>query len=420
MLFVSFIYAFTSTIGKLAIIHSYPYFFGILYNTALTMIIVLFLPVAVSAAPKRFMFKKPLVGVILGAIVAVTIFSHMLAISMTNVAYMILETDKSVVRGNLWRPMVSGRKNSGEVDRSRHYDNRRILHRLVCMKEEEKKIMKIMKLFFLIIAVWVFLSGTAFPAPPGRIVSLAPSITEILYDLDLGDRIAAVTTFCDYPPQALKKPKIGGYSNPSIETIVAMKPDMVVMIDDGNPLEIRDRLKKLNINTYVFTAKRLMELPQGIRDLGVALGIKDRAYKRANRIEEAIRQYERKSQKFSTHTARKKVLFIIQPEPLIVAGPGTVIDDALKILGVQNIAGNAASSYPKYSIEDVIRHSPDVIFIGHAPGMTGDTSKWLVRRLNSLDAVKKGRIYYTSESLYRLTPKAISGIEEISGYLRRY
>ena len=279
--------------------------------------------------------------------------------------------------------------------------------------------MRIMKLFCIIIAVWIFLLGPAYSAPPGRIVSLAPSITEILYDLGLGDQIVAVTTFCDYPPQALKKPKIGGYSNPSIETIIAMKPDMVVMIDDGNPVEIRDRLKKLKINTYVFRAKRLTELPQGIRDLGIALGIKDRAFKRANRIEKEIRQYARKSQKFSPHTARKKVLFIIQPEPLIVAGPGTVIDDALKLLGLQNIAGNAASSYPKYSIEDVIRHSPDVIFIGQAPGMTGDTSKWLLRRLNSLDAVKKGRIYYTSESLYRLTPKAISGIEEISGYLRR-
>jgi len=280
--------------------------------------------------------------------------------------------------------------------------------------------MKIMKLHFLIIAILIFLSGTALSAPPGRIVSLAPSVTEILYDLGLGDRIAAVTTFCDYPPQALKKPKIGGYSNPSIETIVAMRPDLVVMIDDGNPLEIRDRLKKLHINTYIFRAKRLTELPQGIRDLGIALGIKDRAFKRANRIEKEIRQHERKSQKLSPHTARKKVLFIIQPEPLIVAGPDTVIDDALKLLGVQNIAGNAASSYPKYSIEDVIRYSPDVIFIGHAPGMTGDTAKGLFRRLNSLDAVKKGRVYYTSESLYRLTPKAISGIEEIAGYLGRY
>ena len=102
MLFVSFIYAFTSTIGKLAIIHSNPYFFGIIYNTALTMIMIIFLPVAVTAAPKKFKLKKPFVGLILGAIVAVTIFSHMLAISMTNVAYMISLKRTSLLFGVLY------------------------------------------------------------------------------------------------------------------------------------------------------------------------------------------------------------------------------------------------------------------------------------------------------------------------------
>jgi len=278
---------------------------------------------------------------------------------------------------------------------------------------------RIMRICFLATLLWISLSVSAFPAPPERIVSLAPSVTEILYDLGLGDRIAAVTTFCDYPPQALDKPKIGGYSNPSIEAIIAMKPDLVVMIDDGNPIEIRNRLTKLNINTYVFRAKRLTELPQGIRDLGIVLGIKDRAFKRADRIETAIRKYERKIQKSPPRYLKKKAIFIIQAEPLIVAGTNTVIDDALKLLGLQNIASDADSPYPKYSIEEVIRRSPDVIFMGQGP-MARETSKGLLKRLGSLDAVKKGRVYYTSESLYRLTPKAISGIEEIAGYLDRY
>ena len=221
-----------------------------------------------------------------------------------------------------------------------------------------------MRICFLATLLWISLSVSAFPAPPERIVSLAPSVTEILYDLGLGDRIAAVTTFCDYPPQALDKPKIGGYSNPSIEAIIAMKPDLVVMIDDGNPIEIRNRLTKLNINTYVFRAKRLTELPQGIRDLGIVLGIKDRAFKRADRIETAIRKYERKIRKSPPRYLKKKAIFIIQAEPLIVAGTNTVIDDALKLLGLQNIASDADSPYPKYSIEEVIRRSPDVIFMG--------------------------------------------------------
>ncbi|MCX5847210.1 MAG: EamA family transporter [Deltaproteobacteria bacterium] len=102
MLFVSFIYAFTSTIGKLAIIHSNPYFFGIIYNVALTMVMIAFIPVAVKAEPLKNMIKKPLIGLILGAIVSIAIFSHMLAISMTNVAYMISLKRTSILFGVLY------------------------------------------------------------------------------------------------------------------------------------------------------------------------------------------------------------------------------------------------------------------------------------------------------------------------------
>jgi drug/metabolite transporter (DMT)-like permease len=102
MLLVSFLYAFTSTIGKLAIIHSNPYFFGIIYNIALAMLLTLFLPMAASAEPVKNFFRRPLIGLILGALVATTIFSHMLAISMTNVAYMISLKRTSLLFGVLY------------------------------------------------------------------------------------------------------------------------------------------------------------------------------------------------------------------------------------------------------------------------------------------------------------------------------
>ena len=267
--------------------------------------------------------------------------------------------------------------------------------------------------------VWLSLSAIAFASPPERIVSLAPSVTEILYDLGLEDRVAAVTTFCDYPPRAMHKPKVGGFANPSLEAIIAARPDLVIMTDEGNPREVYERLQKLGINTYTFRAKRLSELPQGLRDLGIALGIKDQAFERAAMIETKLRKYKRRVQKSPPPYLNKKALFIIQPEPLIVAGPETVIDDALKLLGLNNIASDTDARYPKYSLEEVIRRSPDVIFIGIGP-MTKESSRNLLKRLENLDAVRKGHIYYTSEALYRLTPKVISGIEEIAGYLREY
>ena len=127
-------------------------------------------------------------------------------------------------------------------------------------------------------------------APPERIVSLAPNLTEILYDIGLGDHVVAVTDFCDYPPEVKKKPKIGGFSTPSLEAVVAMKPDMVVMTKDGNPPEFAERLKRIGIRISVFEVRRISELPRGIRELGAALDVAQAANKRADRIESLLTQ----------------------------------------------------------------------------------------------------------------------------------
>jgi iron complex transport system substrate-binding protein len=123
-----------------------------------------------------------------------------------------------------------------------------------------------------------------------------------------------------------------------------------------------------------------------------------------------------KSRYLKGPSQKKKVLFIVWPEPLVAAGPGTVIDDALALIGVENIAAEAKAQYPKYSIEEVIRRSPDVIIIGKGAGME-EVSQGLLQRLKNLPAVKNRRLYYVSDDLYRLGPRTIKGIEEISSIM---
>lgn len=275
----------------------------------------------------------------------------------------------------------------------------------------------------------------AYSETPQRIISLAPNMTEILFALDLGERIVGVTSFCDFPGEAKKKPKIGGMSNPSLEAVIALKPDIVVLTKDGNPKEFEERLRSLRIRTYVFKARRLNELPDGIRDLGTVLGAKEKADKLANEIETAIskvgsqksevksennkREDSKDSSLVTRHSSLKeKVLFIVWPEPLIVAGPGTVIDDAITIIGGENIASKARVNYPKYSIEEILRRAPDVIFIGRGKGME-KVSGGLLQRMKTVPAVKNGKVFYVSDYLYRLTPRTVKGIEELAGYLDR-
>jgi iron complex transport system substrate-binding protein len=253
---------------------------------------------------------------------------------------------------------------------------------------------------------------------PQRIVSLAPNTTEILFALGLGDRIAGVSTFCDFPEAAKTKPKIGGMSNPSLEAVVSLKPDLVVMTTDGNPKEFEERLRSLNIKTFVFRARRLRELPQGIRELGAVVGVREDAVKLAAGIEQAIELYGAGGKGQASGTS-KKVLFIVWPEPLIVAGPGTAMDDAIALLGYENIAHGATTAYPKYSIEEVLRRSPDVLFIGKATGMDmREISHGFLKRLSRVPAVKNNRICYVSDNLYRLAPRVVRGIEELAECLK--
>jgi len=248
--------------------------------------------------------------------------------------------------------------------------------------------------------------------PPKRIISLAPNLTEILFELGLGNRIVGVTTFCDYPEEAKKKPKVGGMSNPSLEAVVSRKPDIVLMTTDGNPKEFEARLRSFKIKTYIFRARRISELPQGIRALGTVLGIKEKAEAVAKSAKTGINVFVNAS-RLTSHTSRKKVLFIVWPEPLIVAGPGTVIDDAIHIIGSENIASKTKASYPKYSIEEVLRMSPDVIIIGKGHTDVRKASEGLLKRLAILPAVKNNRVFYVSDDLYRLGPRTLRGVEEI-------
>jgi iron complex transport system substrate-binding protein len=239
-------------------------------------------------------------------------------------------------------------------------------------------------------------------------------MTELLFAFGLEDRLAGVTSFCDYPEAAKKKPKIGGMSNPSLEAVIALKPDVVVMTVDGNPKEFEERLRSMRIRTYVFRARRLAEFPQGIREMGAVLGVKEQADVLAGEVEKTLIKFSAAR----PPAQKKKVLFIIWPDPLIVAGRGSITDDALTLLGAKNIADDSRTSYPKYSIEEIIRRAPDTIFIGRGKGME-KVSEGLLQRLKTVPAVKNGKVFYVSDYLYRLTPRTVKGMEELARYLGR-
>ncbi|MDO3376835.1 ABC transporter substrate-binding protein [Geoalkalibacter halelectricus] len=262
-------------------------------------------------------------------------------------------------------------------------------------------------------AAFVLFGAQLQAATPQRIVSLAPAMTEILFALDLGEQVVGVTSFCDRPQKALSRTRVGGMSNPSLEAILALKPDLVVLSMDGNPREVAQRLERLGVKIHVFTARRMEDIPQGIRDLGKDLQAPTAAERLAQNLEKTILRHAQVAETVPA-ADRKRALFVIWPEPLIVAGTDTLVDDALTLLGFDNIAAGTGVSYPRFSVEEVLRRKPEVIIFGQGQGAMATLAEGLMQRLGSLGAIQEDRLIFVDDALYRAGPRIAEGIADLS------
>jgi ABC-type Fe3+-hydroxamate transport system substrate-binding protein len=169
----------------------------------------------------------------------------------------------------------------------------------------------------------------------------------------------------------------------------------------------------LNIPTYIFRAKRLRELPDEIRKMGVALGVKGKAEETAHTLETAFQRYSRQT----AILPPTKVLFVVQTEPLLVAGSKTAIDDALSIFHLKNIAADAPNPYPQFSLEEVIRRDPDIIFIICTHKGASSRNNAFLKKISQLKAMRQNNIFCVGDPLLRMGPRIKEGLAEISQHL---
>ena len=240
--------------------------------------------------------------------------------------------------------------------------------------------------------------------PPRRIVSLAPSLTEMTCALGLEKNLVGVTTFCDRPASIKGKPTVGGPANPSLEAVLNLKPDVVLVDEEGIGSKLAKRLQKLGIRTVTFHGSRLDKLAPAVRQLGSDLGVQQPANQLASRIEQSLKPLKT--------TLPIKTMFVIWPDPLVAAGPGSMLDDAMKLSGMTNIASDARSGYPRLSLEAVITRNPQLIIAGQGEKLSGPMKRML-GHLNSLDTIKQGRVCMVSDALYRPGPRIPEGIAEL-------
>ncbi len=246
-----------------------------------------------------------------------------------------------------------------------------------------------------------------FFEPPKRIVSLAPSNTEILFALGLNSEIIGVTEFCDYPEEAKKKEKIGGFSNPNLEKIYSLKPDFVFGIR-GNPKDTLINLTKLNFNVLAYDPVNVDELLNLIELIGKIVDKREEAYDLINKMEEKRNSLINKAKLLP----KKRVYLELWNNPYMSVGENSYLNKIIEEMGGINIAKKAKGDWPILSQEFIINENPEIIIIAYI----GQNIDEVLKRpgWENIDAVKNKSVYYINpDLLFRLGPRIVYGMEEL-------
>jgi len=230
--------------------------------------------------------------------------------------------------------------------------------------------------------------SVALPRLAHRIISLAPSVTELLFALEAGDAVVAVTQACDYPPAALAKPRLG-FASSAVEQMILLRPDLVVgVVGMVKPVTV-ETLERAKIPLLLLEAKTLGDVYRHIRWLGQATGRlvdADRLITHLEAQREALADRLKGVEPVS-------VLYVINDHPLVTVGPSTFIHHLIGLAGGRNVAASATGAYPQFSLEAVLMANPDVIlFPGSGALRVSDEQRRFWLRWPTLAAVRRGRL----------------------------
>jgi len=249
------------------------------------------------------------------------------------------------------------------------------------------------------------------PAAVARVVSLAPSSTEILWAVGAGPLVVGLDRYSDWPPETARIERVGADLDPSLERIVALRPDVVFTARTANNQRTVEALERAGLSVYVSHAERLDAIFDDVERIAAAVG-------RAAQGRALAASLRARRDAVVARTAKQprvKAAVVVWSEPLIVAGPGSQVDEALADAGGENVAADAAPGYPSFSAERLIARAPEVVFVGtHANGET-DPARAFAAKLPTLPAVRAGRVLpIDGDLLFRPGPRIVEALERLA------
>ncbi len=243
-------------------------------------------------------------------------------------------------------------------------------------------------------------------AQPRRIVSTAPSITETLFALGLGDHVVGVSNYCHYPAVTAKIPKIGTYMQPSIEAILALKPDLLIM--QKTAIHSKSRFEPYHLNVLEVSQNSIAEIQQSITTIGGATGVADRARSLNQRITTQLAAVRAKA----ATKPPVSVVFVVGRTPgalegIVAVGSHNYLTEMMELAGGRNIFNDSKVPYAKISAEEILARSPQVILdMGDMSDPTGITEEHkqsvvkLWNRYPTVAAVRDKRVYAVASDIF--------------------
>lgn len=248
------------------------------------------------------------------------------------------------------------------------------------------------------------------PAPVNRVVSLAPNLTEIVFAVGAGDRLVGRTSYCDYPVEAKAVAEVGDTLHPSLERIIALRPQ-VVLISTASQLEIfTQQLQNQNIAVFVTDPHDLEGVFRSIDQIGRILGKSQEAIRLVQKLRERTNAVEQavKNQK------PVRVFYQLSAEPLYTAGHDAFVTDLMRRAGATSVTADVPGAWPKYSNESALAARPEAIILPTG-GSMGTGNSAIAEALRQSPAAVKGRVYKINDDhLVRPGPRAIDGLEAMA------
>jgi len=248
-----------------------------------------------------------------------------------------------------------------------------------------------------------------------RIVALSPHAVELLFSLGVGDRIIATTEYADFPEAALQIPRVGGYHGISLERILELQPDLVIVWKGGNSDSDIKRLKRMGLNVYESYPQKLEQVAEELLQLGVLVGKEKRARELSDRFHRRLHKLR------SIYGSKKPVRFFYQiwAQPLRAMAAGSWINELVTGCGGVNILDGSYPDYPEVSLESILLMAPAAILQPTQHGADSSTGiNW--RDWPEIPAVKNNHIYsINGDILHRFSLRILDGMQETCSKLER-